>query len=115
DFTEESENVLDCLFRRKIRPQAETAVSIMTSAGGASSKPKKLDEMFVNDLLGLRSKLAAAFSQELCLNSHLTVSVANDAVCRRLIERSPNLPEHLGREFGFSMKIRNWSAAQEVL
>jgi len=58
----------------------------MTSAGGASPKPKKLDEMFVNDLLGLRSKLAAAFSQELCLNYYLTVSILNDAVCRRLIQ-----------------------------
>jgi len=87
----------------------------MTNAGSANLKPKKLNEMFVNDLLGLRSKIAAAFPQELCLNSYLTVSVANDAVCRRLIRRSPNLPERLGREFGFSMKIRNWSAAQEVL
>jgi hypothetical protein len=44
-------------------------------------KPKKLDEMFVNDLLGLPSKLAAAFSQELCLNLCLTINAANDAVC----------------------------------
>src|SRR5207245_559692 len=50
---------------------------------------------------------AGNFSQELCLNSYLTVCVANDAVCRRLIQRSPNLPGRLGREFGFSMKIRN--------
>jgi len=44
----------------------------MTNAGSANLKPKKLDEMFVNDLLGLRSKIAAAFPQELCLNSYLT-------------------------------------------
>jgi len=49
-LTEESENVLDCLFRRKSWQQAETAVSIMTNAGSASRKPAKLDEVSVNDL-----------------------------------------------------------------
>jgi len=72
---------LDGLLRRKNWQQAETAVSIMTGAGSASSKPKKLNEMFVNDLLGLPSKLAAAFPQELCLNLCLTINAANDAVC----------------------------------
>ncbi len=74
----------------------------MTSAGGASLKPKKLDEMFVNDLLGPRSKLASAFSQELCLNSYLTVSVANDAVCRGLIQCClPVCARHLDENLDF--------------
>ncbi|PYS28673.1 MAG: hypothetical protein DMF75_18455 [Acidobacteria bacterium] len=60
----------------------------MTNAGSANLKPKKLNEMFVNDLLGLRSKIAAAFPQELCLNSYLTVklgiAVAVSAGCELL-------------------------------
>src|SRR2546425_12126538 len=79
----------------------------MTSAGSASLKPKRCMKCSLTISSHYVPSLRAAFSQELCLNFYLTINVANDAVCRGLIQRCFPIARGRAREFGFSMKIRN--------